>query len=71
MQAACGSAQLELINNFVEICNADFSYLENKHQSYADFLHMSEDTLNSEPSWFGFLIILKENSGVKRIDLIN
>jgi CDP-6-deoxy-D-xylo-4-hexulose-3-dehydrase len=28
-------------------------------------------TPNSEPSWFGFPVILKESSGVKRVDLIN
>jgi CDP-6-deoxy-D-xylo-4-hexulose-3-dehydrase len=34
-------------------------------------LHLPEATPNSEPSWFGFPLVVKENSGVQRSDLIN
>jgi CDP-6-deoxy-D-xylo-4-hexulose-3-dehydrase len=40
-------------------------------QSCSEFLHLPEVTPHSEPSWFGFPLVVKESSGVKRADLIN
>jgi len=34
-------------------------------------LHLPEVTPHAEPSWFGFPLVVKESSGVKRADLIN
>jgi CDP-6-deoxy-D-xylo-4-hexulose-3-dehydrase len=34
-------------------------------------LHLPEAAPDSEPSWFGFPLVLKESSGIKRTDLIN
>ncbi|ABS47837.1 CDP-4-keto-6-deoxy-D-glucose-3-dehydrase [Yersinia pseudotuberculosis IP 32953] len=70
MQAACGLAQLERIEEFVEKRKANFKYLKDALQSCADFLELPEATENSDPSWFGFPITLKEDSGVSRIDLV-
>jgi CDP-6-deoxy-D-xylo-4-hexulose-3-dehydrase len=36
----------------------------------SDYLEVAEETENSEPSWFGFPITIKESSGVKRVDLV-
>nr|AAA88701.1 CDP-6-deoxy-L-threo-D-glycero-4-hexulose-3-dehydrase [Yersinia pseudotuberculosis] len=70
MQAACGLAQLEPIEEFVEKRKANFKYLKDALQSCADFIELPEATENSDPSWFGFPITLKEDSGVSRIDLV-
>ncbi len=70
MQAACGLAQLERIEEFVEKRKANFKYLKDALQSCADFIELPEATENSDPSWFGFPITLKEDSGVSRIDLV-
>ncbi|AJJ03072.1 CDP-4-keto-6-deoxy-D-glucose-3-dehydrase [Yersinia pseudotuberculosis] len=70
MQAACGLAQLERIEEFVEKRKANFKYLKDALQSCADFIELPEATDNSDPSWFGFPITLKEDSGVSRIDLV-
>lgn len=71
MQAACGLAQMERVEEFITKRRANFTYLKNKLASLTEFLHLPEATPNSEPSWFGFPLVLKETSGVKRTDLIN
>ncbi|WP_016598774.1 lipopolysaccharide biosynthesis protein RfbH, partial [Yersinia pestis] len=58
MQAACGLAQLERIEEFVEKRKANFKYLKDALQSCADFIELPEATENSDPSWFGFPITL-------------
>jgi len=71
MQAACALAQLDRVDEFIAKRRANFAYLKNRLQGCAEFLHLPEATPNSEPSWFGFPLILKETSGAKRADLIN
>lgn len=70
MQAACGLAQLERIDEFVEKRKDNFNYLKNGLSNCEEFLILPEATENSEPSWFGFPITLKETSGVTRVELI-
>lgn len=70
MQAACGLAQLERVEEFVETRKANFNYLKNGLSSCEQFLILPEATENSDPSWFGFPITLKEDSGVTRVELI-
>jgi CDP-6-deoxy-D-xylo-4-hexulose-3-dehydrase len=71
MQAACALAQLDRLDDFIAIRKSNFAYLKERLQSCAEFLHLPEATPNSEPSWFGFPVVLKETSGVKRVDLLN
>lgn len=71
MQAACALAQMDRLEEFIAKRRANFAYLKNRLSSCVEFLHLPEATLNTEPSWFGFPLILKESSGTKRTDLIN
>lgn len=71
MQAACALAQLERLDEFIAARKANFTYLKGKLKNCEDFLHLPEATPNSDPSWFGFPVVLKETSGIKRVDLIN
>jgi CDP-4-dehydro-6-deoxyglucose reductase, E1 len=71
MQAACALAQLDRLVEFIAKRRANFNYLHGRLQSCAEFLHLPEPTPHSEPSWFGFPLVLKENAGVKRVDLLN
>ena len=71
MQAACALAQMDRVEDFIAARKANFAYLKERLQGVADFLHLPEATPNSEPSWFGFPVILKDTAGVKRADLIN
>ncbi len=69
MQAACGLAQLERLPEFIKKRNSNFEYLKNKLSTVTDFIDLTEATDNSEPSWFGFPITVKESSGINRVDL--
>nr|WP_199065565.1 lipopolysaccharide biosynthesis protein RfbH [Chromobacterium sp. ASV5] len=71
MQAACALAQMDRVEEFIAKRRANFAYLKNRLSSVEQFLHLPEATLNSEPSWFGFPLIVKDTAGVKRSDLIN
>ena len=71
MQAACALAQLDRVDDFIAARRANFKYLKERLQSCAQFLHLPEATPDSEPSWFGFPLVLKEDAGAKRTDLIN
>jgi CDP-6-deoxy-D-xylo-4-hexulose-3-dehydrase len=71
MQAACALAQMDRLEEFIAKRRANFSYLKDRLQSCAEFLHLPEPTPNTEPSWFGFPLVLKESSGILRTDLIN
>ena len=70
MQAACGLAQLDKLDSFIKARKDNFDYLKEKLKSCDEFIHLPEATENSEPSWFGFLITLKENAGVNRVDFL-
>ena len=70
MQAACGLAQLERIEEFVAIRKRNFSLLKERLSSLGDFLEIADRTPDSDPSWFGCPITLKESSGVARVDLL-
>jgi CDP-6-deoxy-D-xylo-4-hexulose-3-dehydrase len=70
MQAACGLAQLEKLDFFIARRRENFSYLVEKLQSLNEFIHLPVATENSNPSWFGFPITLKDNCGSNRVDLL-
>jgi len=70
MQAACGLAQMESLDGFVKSRKENFNTLKEGLVSCEDFIILPEATENSDPSWFGFPITLKENSGIQRVDLL-
>ena len=70
MQAACGLAQLERAQDFIDTRKRNFALLKERLSSLSEFLEIAEATPNSDPSWFGFPVTLKESSGVKRVDLL-
>ncbi len=70
MQAACGLAQIDRAAEFIEKRKQNFKLLHTRLQSLTDYLELTEPTPNSDPSWFGFPITLKEEAGVERVDVI-
>ncbi|WP_100627193.1 lipopolysaccharide biosynthesis protein RfbH [Algoriphagus formosus] len=69
MQAACGLAQLDKLEGFIQKRRENFVYLRNRLESLSEFIHLPEATPNSEPSWFGFPITLKDGCGTERVQL--
>jgi CDP-6-deoxy-D-xylo-4-hexulose-3-dehydrase len=70
MQAACGLAQLEKAEKFIETRRQNFTFLRNRLLACEEYIQLPEETANSNPSWFGFAITLKESCPVSRIDLL-
>lgn len=69
MQAACALAQMDRLEDFIRIRRHNFAYLKERLQSCADFLMLPEATPNSDPSWFGFPITIRPESGISRLEL--
>jgi CDP-6-deoxy-D-xylo-4-hexulose-3-dehydrase len=71
MQAACALAQMDRLDGFIAARKANFAHLKERLKSCEQFLHLPSATPKSDPSWFGFPLVLKPESGVKRVDLLN
>jgi CDP-6-deoxy-D-xylo-4-hexulose-3-dehydrase len=71
MQAACGLAQLERLENFIEKRKKNFNFLNKNLKYLEEFLILPEAQKNSEPSWFGFPLSLRKNNKFNRNDLVS
>ena len=69
MQAACGLAQLESLSGFIDKRRENFNYLSERLGSLSEYIEIATPTKDSNPSWFGFPMTIKESAGVKRVDL--
>ncbi len=67
LQAAIGCAQLEKFPQFVEKRIKNFNRLKDGLEVLSDKLILPEACENSIPSWFGFLITVKESGDRNRI----
>ncbi len=70
MQAACALAQMDRLPEFVEARKRNFVFLKERLHSCEEFLILPEATPNSDPSWFGFPITLRESANVARVELL-
>ena len=70
MQAAVGVAQLDKLEDFVARRNANFKRLHKGLKPLEEFLLLPKATKNSEPSWFGFPITVKDGAPFSRFDLV-
>ena len=68
MQAAIGCAQLEKFPSFVEKRKKNWQRLREGLNDLQDKLILPQAVVNSDPSWFGFLITCKD--GVSRNKLV-
>lgn len=66
MQAAIGCEQLKKLPSFIKKRQLHWSYLKKELLPLEDRLLLPESEENSVPSWFGFVISLRENSGLDR-----
>lgn len=69
-QAAIGCAQLEKVDKFIETRRKNFAHLYKKLSDLTDYLMLTEVDKNAEPSWFGFLIAVKDDVGFTKQELV-
>jgi len=70
MQAAIGLAQTGHLDKFTRIRKSNYRYLREGLVGLEDKMILPEATPNSDPSWFGFPITLKDGCGIGRNELL-
>lgn len=69
LQAAVGVEQLKKFPSFIERRRHNWDRLRKALEPVADKLILPEPAENSIPSWFGFLISVRPETGIKRNDV--
>jgi CDP-6-deoxy-D-xylo-4-hexulose-3-dehydrase len=67
-QAAIGLSQLKKADAFVEKRRKNFAILHQKLKPFESHFILPEPTPGSNPSWFGFVITIREDSPINRND---
>ena len=67
MQAAVGCAQLKKLPGFVERRKHNWEYLKNALKDISERVILPEPEKNSDPSWFGFCMTLREGTDRTRV----
>ncbi len=70
MQAAIGCTQLEKLPAFIEARKKNFKFLYEGMKDLEDQFILPEATLNSDPSWFGFLLTVRQDAGFTRDEIV-
>lgn len=71
MQAAIGVSQLDKLDTFIAARKKNFSTLYKGLTPLQDFFLLPQATPSSDPSWFGFPIAVKPESGLTRNRVIH
>ena len=71
MQAAIGCAQLEKLPGFIESRKRNWQVLREGLADLSGRFIMPEPTESSDPSWFGFLLTVCEDSGFTRDEVVS
>ena len=69
MQAAVGCAQLEKLDEFSKKRRSNWQGLREMLRDLEKKIVMPELLENSNPSWFGYMMTVRENAGFSRVEL--
>jgi CDP-6-deoxy-D-xylo-4-hexulose-3-dehydrase len=70
MQAAIGLAQMNRLDDFVAARRFNWQYLRDGLADLEDVLMLPSASPESEPSWFGFCLTLRDGCGIDREELL-
>ena len=70
LNAAIGVAQMDKLPSFISARKRNFEELMGKMKKFEKYFYLPAAEPNSEPSWFGFLLTVKEDTGFTREDLL-
>lgn len=70
IQAACGLAQIEKLSSFIEKRRGNYRLLREKLEKFSQYFSFVEAIEKSDPSWFGFLITVKDGAPFSREDFL-
>ncbi|MCP3873878.1 MAG: lipopolysaccharide biosynthesis protein RfbH [Desulfobacteraceae bacterium] len=70
LQAAIGCAQIEKLPGFIEKRKENFKIFYETLCKYEDIFILPRATHNSDPSWFGFILTLRDTNKFKRNELV-
>jgi len=71
MQAAIGCAQLSKLRRFVRARRENFAFLHHQLRGYDHYILLPQKTRNSEPSWFGFPVLIRDSAPFTRAEMVN
>ena len=69
MQAAIGCAQIKKLPEFIAKRRDHYQWIYDGLKNYRDRLILFEPTPKSDPSWFAFVITVREDKGFTRNEL--
>ena len=69
LQAAIGCEQLKKFPKFIESRRKNWEKLYKALEAYQDKIILPQPAENSNPSWFGFIISIRDDSNLKRNDV--
>jgi len=70
LQAAVGVAQLDRLDGFVAARRANWAFYREAFSDLGDVLVLPEATPGTEPSWFGFMVTVREGAPLTRDGLV-
>lgn len=70
IQASIGLAQLDRLPDFIEKRKRNWNYLKLGLEDLEEYLILPKATLHSDPSWFGFVLTVREGGPKTRNEIV-
>ena len=70
LQAAIGTEQIKKLPDFISSRKSNHDYFMKALKKYEEFFILPDKYKKADPSWFGFILTIKENSPFSRNQLV-